>query len=134
MNYSRMRTLIECYFLNIRERNRILTDYADPLHAQRKRRNMSCDRFKTSKTERDAMRNIARDNEVAYVTQKIEKVDKHLYILNEEERKIINYIKYGDKIASISRTTGIERRKVAKIRDNAINKMVDLINKNSAID
>ena len=134
MNYSKMRSLIENYFLNIRERDRVLMNYADPTHAPKRIKKTCYSDFKTSKTEREAIRNIYRDKEVAYVTRKIELVDQNLYVLNEDEKKIINYIKYGDKISSISRTTGIERRKVTRIRDNAINKMVQTINKNTAID
>lgn len=128
-----MRILVENYFLNIRERDRILTNYADPLHAPKKIKNTCYSHMNSSKVEREALRNIARDKEVAYVTRKIELVDKNLDVLTEEERKIINYIKYGDKIMSISRTIGMERRKVAKLRDTAIHKMCDKINRNVAI-
>lgn len=133
MNYEKMRILVENYFLNIRERDRILMNYADPIHAPKRIKKTCYSDFKTSKTEREAIRNISRDKEVAYVTRKIELVDKNLDVLTEEERKIINYIKYGDKVMSISRTIGMERRKVAKLRDTAIHKMVAKVNRNVAI-
>lgn len=129
MDYSKMRGLVESYFLNIRERDRILSEHADPAHVIKdKPSNAQAVKY-VSVTERDAIRNISRDKMVAYVTRKIELVDNNLDVLTEQERKIINYIKYGDRITSISRTIGMERRKVARLRDNAIHKMVEKINK-----
>lgn len=132
MNYSKMRELVENYFIYIRERNNILTNYADPTHAVHKApKGEAHVSINKSVTERQALRKVVTDDKLRKVNAKIDMVDLNVECLNDIEKKIISYIKYGDKLTSISRTTGIERRKVARIRDKAINKMVNHANNNT---